>query len=83
MKENKILVCQDCCRKFVFTTVQQEHFEANGWPAPKRCPNCRAAKKERAARAEIYALMRGGDMRLHSRHGRGFFAKLHRPLIRQ
>lgn len=76
MVENKILVCQDCCRQFVFTERQQAHFAANGWPAPKRCPNCRAAKKERAVRAEIYALMRGGDMRLHSRHGRGYFRKL-------
>lgn len=76
MKNEKTLVCQDCCRKFIFTERQKEHFSANGWAAPKRCPNCRAAKKERAARAEIYALMRGGDMRLHSRHGRGFFAKL-------
>lgn len=76
MQKDKTLVCQDCCRKFIFAEWQQEQFNANGWAAPKRCPNCRKAKKVRAERAEIYALMRGGDMRLHSKHGRGFFAKL-------
>lgn len=76
MWKDKILVCQDCCRKFVFTERQQKHFDAKGWVAPKRCPNCRNAKKKRVAHAEIRSLMRGGDMRLRSRHGRGFFAKL-------
>lgn len=61
MRENKILVCQDCFRKFIFTVAQQEHFDANGWQVPKRCPNCRAAKKR--------ASCSSGNLRTDARRG--------------
>lgn len=44
--ENKILRCQDCYNKFIFTTQQQEKYLLNGWQDPIRCPSCRARKKE-------------------------------------
>lgn len=37
---DKILVCKDCGRKFVFTAGQQEFFERNGYCEPKRCKDC-------------------------------------------
>ena len=44
--ENKIIRCQDCYNKFIFTVRQQEKYAENGWDAPIRCPSCRARKKE-------------------------------------
>lgn len=46
MKE-KILLCRDCHKLFVFSVKEQHHFSAKGWNAPCRCPACRQAKKER------------------------------------
>ncbi|MEW5920388.1 MAG: type III-A CRISPR-associated protein Csm2 [Bacillota bacterium] len=42
---NITLSCRDCRKDFVFTDSEQKAFERKGWDAPKRCPNCRAAKK--------------------------------------
>lgn len=75
--KNKIILCQDCCNKFVFTVKQQARYGEMGWADPIRCPSCRARKKEIWQTKENYrALMRGGPMRLYSRHGRGFFKKV-------
>lgn len=75
--QERILRCQDCCCEFVFTERQQEHFAQRGWAAPIRCPNCRASKKQREQMEATYRfLMRSEEMRLHSRHGRGYFRKL-------
>lgn len=75
--KDKVVRCQDCCNNFVFTVKQQESYAERGWTAPIRCPSCRARKKEIWQTNEEYKkLMAGGPMRLHSRHGRGFFKKL-------
>ena len=74
--KDKVLRCQDCCNRFVFTVKQQQSYKDRGWTDPIRCPSCRARKKEIWQTNEDYkALMRGGVMRLYSRHGRGFFKR--------
>ena len=77
--ENKIIRCQDCYNKFVFTVKQQQTYLKNGWGDPIRCPSCRARKKEIWATNEDYKSSMGGYiMRKYSRHGRGFFRKMGR-----
>ena len=46
MFEDKDLVCQDCGKTFVFTAKEQEFYAEKGFQnEPKRCKECRAAKK--------------------------------------
>jgi hypothetical protein len=44
--------CCDCGASYVLTSDQQQWFHAKGYPFPKRCEVCRAAKRERNARRE-------------------------------
>jgi CxxC-x17-CxxC domain-containing protein len=39
------LTCSDCGQDFVFTADDQAFFRERGYSAPKRCRNCRQAKK--------------------------------------
>jgi len=43
--KDKILVCKDCKRKFVFTVREQGFFGQKGWRDPVRCRVCRRMKK--------------------------------------
>ena len=48
MEENikdKVLICKDCGRKFVFTVKEQMKFGQKGWTDPVRCKVCRRMKK--------------------------------------
>ena len=77
--ENKVIRCQDCYNKFIFTVKQQQMYAEKGWSDPIRCPSCRARKKGIWATTEDYKkMMQGATMRMYSRHGRGFFRKLGR-----
>ena len=40
------LTCADCGREFTFTAEEQEFFREKGFNPPKRCKECRQAKKE-------------------------------------
>lgn len=40
-----ILVCQDCSEKFMLTVEEQKFFTQKGWSFPKRCKQCRLARK--------------------------------------
>lgn len=42
---DKNLSCGDCGKQFAFTAGEQEFYEEKGFTPPKRCPECRAAKK--------------------------------------
>lgn len=43
---DKTLACQDCGKEFTFSTGEQEFYEEKGFKnEPKRCPDCRSAKK--------------------------------------
>ncbi|MCF7845765.1 MAG: zinc-ribbon domain containing protein [Candidatus Peribacteraceae bacterium] len=44
-EEGKSLTCEECGKDFVFTQGEQEFYEEKGFTPPKRCKECRAAKK--------------------------------------
>lgn len=49
MYEDKTLVCKDCGAEFTFTAGEQEFYAEKGFVNdPKRCRNCRDARKNRA-----------------------------------
>lgn len=39
------LTCSDCGQDFTFTAADQAFFQERGYSTPKRCKNCRIAKK--------------------------------------
>ena len=42
----KSITCADCSKTFTFTASEQEFFASKGYTnEPKRCPECRQAKK--------------------------------------
>ena len=44
--QDKQLQCSDCGREFTFTSGEQEFYSTRGLQnEPKRCPDCRRAKK--------------------------------------
>ena len=43
---DKTLVCQDCGNEFVFTEGEQEFYNEKGFQEPKRCTDCRRARKQ-------------------------------------
>lgn len=46
MFQDKTLVCKDCGEEFVFTVGEQEFYAERGFTnEPKRCRNCRNARK--------------------------------------
>jgi CxxC-x17-CxxC domain-containing protein len=45
--EDKSLRCSDCGATFTFTARDQEFYKEKGYTnEPKRCPTCRAARKQ-------------------------------------
>ena len=44
--EDKTLECSDCGNTFTFSVEDQEFFQSKGYTnEPKRCPECRKARK--------------------------------------
>ena len=44
--EDKSLQCSDCGANFTFSAEEQELFQTRGYTnEPKRCPDCRQARK--------------------------------------
>ncbi len=44
--QDKSLQCSDCGREFTFSVEDQEFFQSKGFTnEPKRCPECRQARK--------------------------------------
>jgi CxxC-x17-CxxC domain-containing protein len=44
--KDKTLECSDCGNTFTFTAKEQEFFQLKGYTnEPKRCPECRQARK--------------------------------------
>lgn len=39
--------CKDCGEEFVFTEKDQKFYEEKGFEPPKRCRNCRNARKDK------------------------------------
>lgn len=45
---DKPLICEDCNKEFMFTEGEQEFYKEKGFTnEPKRCMECRRAKKQR------------------------------------
>lgn len=48
MSQDKTLECRDCGGNFVFSVSEQDFFAEKGFTnEPSRCPDCRAARKQR------------------------------------
>lgn len=46
--QDKSLQCSDCGNPFTFTAEEQELYQSKGYVnEPKRCPECRQARKAR------------------------------------
>ncbi|MBQ4634708.1 MAG: zinc-ribbon domain-containing protein [Bacilli bacterium] len=47
-KQDKVIVCKDCGKEFVFSVGEQEFYAEKGLTnEPVRCKECRQARKER------------------------------------
>lgn len=45
--QDKPMVCRECGADFLFTVGEQEFYAQKGYTnEPRRCPNCRAARKQ-------------------------------------
>ena len=50
--KDQTIACADCNSNFIFSAGEQEFFQEKGLSnAPKRCPQCRKAKKQRSRHA--------------------------------
>jgi hypothetical protein len=43
--QDKQILCADCGRTFLLTTSEQEFYQERGMNEPKRCKDCRQARK--------------------------------------
>ncbi|MFZ5646116.1 MAG: zinc-ribbon domain containing protein [Bacillota bacterium] len=51
MYQDRVLTCRDCGVEFAFTASEQEFYAEKGFTNdPGRCPECRAARKQRNRR---------------------------------
>ena len=51
--QDKTLECFDCAKSFTFSTEEQEQFQSRGYTnEPKRCPECRQARKAKQNRLD-------------------------------
>jgi len=46
IKQDKILICNDCGQEFTFEVGEQEWFAAKKFETPKRCKACRDKRKK-------------------------------------
>ncbi len=57
--QDKTLQCSDCGANFTFSAEEQEFFQTKGFVnEPKRCPECRQARKSERYRSSIYGSRR-------------------------
>lgn len=51
--EDKVLVCKDCGKEFIFSVQEQEFFAEKGFQnEPARCIDCRRVRKQQSNRGE-------------------------------
>lgn len=51
--QDKTIVCKDCGKEFIFSVRDQEFYKEKGFDnEPKRCKECRIAKKEKQKNSE-------------------------------
>jgi CxxC-x17-CxxC domain-containing protein len=64
--EDKIIVCADCGKEFTHTAEDQRRYAERGFTAdPKRCRECRQARKDRAAQSQAAPGHSAGGPRRH------------------
>ena len=52
--EDKTLVCINCGKEFTFTEGEQGFYKEKGFEnEPKRCPDCRKARKVQRSKQKI------------------------------
>jgi len=57
--EDKSLQCSECGNTFTFSAEEQELFQSRGYTnEPKRCPECRQARKAERFRNSTYSSSR-------------------------
>ena len=44
--QDKTLTCTECLNPFAYTAEEQSYHADRGYTEPKRCPPCRAARRE-------------------------------------
>jgi len=51
--EERVLICKDCGKEFIFSVQEQEFFAEKGFQNdPARCLDCRKARKQQSHRGE-------------------------------
>lgn len=50
-----LLYCSDCHQQFLFSVAEQRFFAEKGFTQPKRCRNCRAARRGRPSGSQGYS----------------------------
>ena len=45
MYTDRTLTCADCSQEFAFSSTEQAFYADRGFTDPRRCPSCRAARK--------------------------------------
>jgi len=64
--QDKTLTCKECGVEFVFTAGQQEFFAEKGFTnEPSRCPDCRAARKQRMSGGQRRSSVRSGPRQMY------------------
>ena len=57
--QDKSIQCSDCGATFTFSVDEQEFFQSKGYTnEPKRCPDCRQARKSERFGSGSYGSMR-------------------------
>ncbi len=58
--EDKTIRCLDCSSEFTFTASEQKFYAEKGFTnEPKRCPNCRRARKSQGEGSSARGYGRG------------------------
>jgi CxxC-x17-CxxC domain-containing protein len=53
--QDKSLTCSDCGANFTFTAEEQDFYQSKGYTnEPKRCPECRQARKTERSGSSNY-----------------------------
>lgn len=64
--QDKVLVCKDCGKEFVFTAGEQQFYAEKGFEnEPSRCKACRDARKGRTRNDREYSTRREGSKVLY------------------
>lgn len=44
-KKDRVIVCADCGKEFIFTVGEQDFYAEHEFAEPKRCSSCRKIRK--------------------------------------